>query len=57
MGYVEGEYYDAEGMNAIAKIPSREALIAKLLGSFKAPVSNFVYMLDALAKQKEEQGA
>ncbi len=57
MGYVEGEYYDAEGMNAIAKIPSREALIAKLLGSFKAPVSNFVYMLDALAKQNEEQGA
>ncbi|MGB5822895.1 MAG: 50S ribosomal protein L10 [Proteocatella sp.] len=57
MGYVEGEYYDAEGMTALSKIPSREALIAKLLGSFKAPVSNFVYMLDAVAKQKEEQGA
>jgi len=57
MGYVEGEYYDAEGMAQIAKIPSREELIAKLLGSLKAPVSNFVYMLDALAKQKEEQGA
>ncbi|WP_028829153.1 50S ribosomal protein L10 [Proteocatella sphenisci] len=57
MGYVEGEYYDAEAMIQISKIPSREELIAKLLGSLKAPVSNFVYMLDALAKQKEEQGA
>lgn len=57
MGYVEGEYYDAARLEELSKIPSREELIAKLLGSFKAPVSNFVYMLDAVAKQKEEQGA
>ena len=41
----------------VRKPASREELIAKLLGSLKAPVSNFVYMLDALAKQKEEQDA
>ncbi|MDO4711210.1 MAG: 50S ribosomal protein L10, partial [Peptostreptococcaceae bacterium] len=37
--------------------PSREELIAKLLGSLKAPVSNFVYLLDALAKKKAETEA
>lgn len=54
MGVVEGDFYDEAKIMEIAAIPSREALIAKLLGSLKAPVSNFVYMLDALAKKDEE---
>ncbi len=53
MGYVEGEYYNAENIKKLAEIPSREELIAKLLGSFKAPVSNFVYLVDAIAKKQE----
>ena len=57
MGYVEGEYYDAAGLDALSKIPSREELIAKLLGSLKAPVSNFVYLVDALAKKDAEAEA
>lgn len=57
MGFVEGAFYDASGLEALSKVPSREELIAKLLGSFKAPMSNFVYLLDAVAKQKEEQSA
>lgn len=55
MGYVEGAYYDADKLVELSKIPSREALIAKLLGSLKAPVSNFAYLLDAVAKKKEEE--
>ena len=54
MGYVEGEFYDVERMKELANIPSREELIAKLVGSFKAPLSNFVYLLDAIAKKQEE---
>lgn len=57
MGYVEGEYYDAAGLDALSKIPSKEELIAKLLGSFKAPVSNFVYLIDAIAKKQAEAEA
>lgn len=57
MGFVEGAFYDEEGLEKLSKVPSREELIAKLLGSLKAPMSNFVYMLDAVAKQKEKQGA
>lgn len=55
MGYVEGTFYDAEKLIELSKIPSREELIAKLLGSLKAPVSNFAYLLDAVAKKKAEE--
>ena len=34
-GVVEGTYYDAEGMKAIAEVPSREELLSKLLGTLK----------------------
>lgn len=51
-GIVEGEYYDQEGITAIAKLPSREELIAKFMGSIKSPVSKFAYLLQAIADQK-----
>lgn len=54
MGVVEGEFYDEAKIISIAEIPSKEVLIAKLLGSLKAPMSNFVYLLDAVAKKNEE---
>jgi large subunit ribosomal protein L10 len=50
---VEGNVYDAVGAKALAAIPSREVLIAQLLGSFKAPLSNFAYMLNAIKEKKE----
>ena len=54
MGVVEGEFYDEAKIIALAEIPSREELVAKLLGSLKAPMSNFVYLLDAVAKKQDE---
>lgn len=56
MGIVEGEFYDDVKIKELAKVPSREVLIAKLLGSFKAPLSNFAYLLDAVSKKKAEAG-
>ncbi|HSQ34068.1 MAG TPA: 50S ribosomal protein L10 [Peptostreptococcaceae bacterium] len=55
MGVVEGEFYDENQIVELSNIPSREVLIAKLLGSLKAPVSNFAYLLDAMIKKQEEQ--
>ena len=52
-GYVDGTVYDAELMNQLAKIPSKEVLIGKFLGSIKSPLSNLVYMLNAVAESKE----
>lgn len=54
MGYVEGNFYDAATLVQLANIPSREELLAKLLGSFKSPIADFVRLMDAIAKSKEE---
>ncbi|HBG0724277.1 TPA: 50S ribosomal protein L10 [Clostridioides difficile] len=55
MGIVEGAFYDESKIVEMANIPLREVLIAKLLGSLKAPVSNFAYLIDAIAKKAEGQ--
>lgn len=52
-GFVDGNVYDAELMNQLAKIPAKEVLIGKFLGSIKSPLSNLVYMLNAVAESKE----
>jgi len=63
-GVVDGKVVDAEGVKALAKLPSREELIAKLLGSMNAPITNLVgvlsgpmralvYALNAIKAQKE----
>ena len=57
MGFVEGAFYDEGQLKELANIPSREELIAKLLGSFKAPVSNFAYLIKAIADKQSEEGA
>ncbi len=50
-GVVEGELYDAKGMQAIASIPSREVLISKLLGSLQSPIANFARVMNQLAEK------
>jgi large subunit ribosomal protein L10 len=52
-GVVQGQVFDTAQVNELSKIPPREVLIAKLLGSFKAPLSNLVYLLNAVKEQKE----
>lgn len=56
-GVVDGVTYDAKGIEAIAKIPSREELLSKLLGSFKAPMSSFARVINAIAEKQAEGGA
>ena len=51
--YVENKYLDKAGVKALSAIPSKEILIARLLGCLQAPLSKFVGVLDAIAKQKE----
>ena len=52
-GIVEGTYYDASGMEAISKIPSREELLGKLLGSIQSPIANFARVISQIADAKE----
>ncbi len=62
-GFVQNQIVDAAGINAIATLPSREELIAKLLGTMQNPLTGtvrvlsgparaFATVLDAIAKQK-----
>ncbi len=52
-GVVEGTFYDEEGIQVIAKIPSRETLISKFLGSIQSPIANFARVIKQIAEQKE----
>lgn len=65
-GLVEGAYMSPEAVQALAKLPSKEVLISKVMGSLNAPITNFVgvlsatlrslvYAVDAVRKQKEGQ--
>ncbi len=62
-GYLEGRRISAEDVKALATLPSRDELLAKLLSSMQSPISGIVnvmqgnirklvYALDAIAKQK-----
>ncbi len=50
-GVVEGIAYDAKGIGEIAKIPSREELLSKLLGSIQSPITNFARVMNQLAEK------
>lgn len=56
-GVIDGTLYDAAGVTAIAQIPSRDELIAKLLGSFNAPISSFARVIQAIADKDGEAAA
>ena len=56
-GVVEGTLYDAEGMKAIAAIPSREELLSKLLGSMQSPITNFARVIKQIAENGGESTA
>lgn len=49
-GIVEGKVIDVAGVKALADLPSREVLIAKVLGSMNAPISSFVGVLAAVPR-------
>lgn len=52
-GVVEGTLYDAEGIKAVADIPSREVLLSRLLGSFQSPMASFARVIKAIAEKDE----
>ena len=63
-GVLDGQVIDEAAIKALAELPPKEVLIAKMLGSMNAPISGFVnvlqgtirnvvYALDAVRQQKE----
>lgn len=67
-GLIDGQAVTAEGLKAIAALPSREVLLAQLLGTIQAPLrglmtvmrgntQKLVYTLHALEEQRAKQAA
>lgn len=65
-GIIDGQIVDADGVKALAKLPTREVLIAQVLGGLNAPISGFanvlqgsirkvVYALNAVKEKKEQE--
>lgn len=46
LGYVDGDILDVGGVKELAKLPSKEVLVAKALGGLNAPISGFVTVLN-----------
>jgi len=46
-GIIDGKYMDATGVAALGSLPSREQMLAKIMGSMLSPVSKLVRTLEA----------
>ena len=53
-GVVEGTVYDVAGLTELSKVPSREELLSKLLGSLQSPITNLARVLNQIAEQGGE---
>ena len=51
-GAYAGKVLDADGVKALASIPSREVLIAQVAGLLKSPIQRLAGVLAAVAEQK-----
>ena len=56
-GFVAGEVLDADGVKALAKIPSKPVLYAKFLGSIQSPLYSFAYAIQAIIDKNGEGAA
>jgi large subunit ribosomal protein L10 len=48
--YVEGEYFDGSQLKALATLPSKNELIAGIMGSLNSPVSGIVGAINAVMR-------
>ena len=55
-GVVEGSVLSGEQLTGFSELPSKNALVASVLGTFLAPISSLAFVLDQIRIQKEEGG-
>ena len=53
-GFMDGAVMSLDEINKLAATPNKETLIAKMMGSLNAPVSNLVRLLQTIADGGEE---
>lgn len=52
-GFVEGSVMSIEQLQGFGELPSKDALVAQVLGTFLAPISSLAFVLDQIRAQKE----
>ena len=52
-GIVEGSVLSAEQLTGFSELPSKNALVASVLGTFLAPISSLAFVLDQIRIQKD----
>jgi len=53
-GCVEGEYFDEAKIMALSKIPSKDVLLAQLVGSLQGPIQKLAALLQAVVDKNGE---
>ena len=53
-GVAEGTVYDANGVSELSKVPTREVLLGRLLGSMQSPIANLARVLNQIAEKNGE---
>ena len=53
-GFMDGKVMSMDELTTLAKTPSKETLIAKIMGSLNAPASNLVRLLNTIVEGGEE---
>ena len=53
-GYIGEDVYDEAGVKALSKIPSRETLLAQLVGSLQGPIQKLAATLQAVVDKDNE---
>ena len=56
-GVVEGSVMGADQLNGFGELPSKNALVASVLGTFLAPISSLAFVLDQIRIQKDPNAA
>jgi len=56
-GAYAGKALNADGVKALASIPSKEVLLSQLLGLMQSPISRFARVLAAIAEKRGEGAA
>ena len=52
-GVVEGSVLSADQLSSFGELPSKNALVASVLGTFLAPISSLAFVLDQIRMQKD----
>ncbi len=52
-GIVEGSVLSVDQLSGFGELPSKDALVASVLGTFLAPISSLAFVLDQVRIQKE----